>query len=718
MDKQHVHGDLVVALERRGKTREAGDLLEFCCPRHEDTNPSAWLGEHRWGCHACGFEERLGTLCTELGIDPPKYGFTVEDYAQLKGFELSKLCKWGVETGRTMKWPDNDLVAIPYRDANGETIRIKFRKATGTFWDPDHGNGAYLYGLDMLAKTPNDMPVVLVEGESDCHAAWSHQRLAIGVPGANGWKSVWRSLLVNREVYVWQEPGKPAEKFAADICRDLPHAKVIRVNGTKDLADLHRKVGEDFGAELDRLIADAEPPDFTTPIEEDVSVVNIMDAIVGKTIGRLHGAPSNPELEAALTAFAKAAVQLNPLQRKLARVGAIRGLDDMKVKGSAGLVDAALESTRSTADGADGKVGSQILLADVEPAEDPVDGFEMLNAITAKILCYMAMPFDLALTAALWAIFTHLHDTFWISPILAITSPEKRCGKTQLLTLLQGLTTRPLPSANLTPASLFRVVEVFKPTLLIDEADTFIRKDDDGLRGILNSGHLRASAQIVRTVGEDHEPRLFSTWAPKAIACIRQLPDTLEDRSIILRLRRRAPGDTITDFPSDRIHGELEPLRRQIARWALDNKEGLRYPDVPDGLNDRARDNWKPLLAIADLIGQGTGALARKAALTFSGGTSEERPNSELLLGDIRDLFDSKHTDRLKSEDIIEALVVMEEKPWPEWGRTKRPMTKVAMARQLKRFGIKPKMIRIGDKTVRGYDRKWFEDAFARYIPC
>jgi putative DNA primase/helicase len=264
---------------------------------------------------------------------------------------------------------------------------------------------------------------------------------------------------------------------------------------------------------------------------------------------------------------------------------------------------------------------------------------------------------------------------------------------------------------------LFRVVEVFKPTLLIDEADTFIRTNDDGLRGILNSGHLRASAQIVRTVGEEHEPRLFSTWAPKAIACIRHLPDTLEDRSIVLRLRRRAPGDTIADFPSESIHHELEPVRRQIARWAADNKEALGHPDVPNGLNDRARDNWKPLLAIADAIGQVVGDMARKAAMTVSSSEVAEAPASEMLLADIRDLFDSRHTHRLKSEDIIEALVQMEERPWPEWYRGK-PMSKTAMSRQLKRFDIRPKMIRIGGETVRGYDREWFEDAFGRYLPC
>jgi putative DNA primase/helicase len=72
---------------------------------------------------------------------------------------------------------------------------------------------------------------------------------------------------------------------------------------------------------------------------------------------------------------------------------------------------------------------------------------------------------------------------------------------------------------------VFRAVEKWKPTLLIDEADTFLH-DSDELRGVLNSGHNRRSAIIIRTVGEDHEPKQFSTWCPKVISKIGKLPPT------------------------------------------------------------------------------------------------------------------------------------------------------------------------------------------------
>jgi hypothetical protein len=108
------------------------------------------------------------------------------------------------------------------------------------------------------------------------------------------------------------------------------------------------------------------------------------------------------------------------------------------------------------------------------------------------------------------------------SPLLALTSPEKRCGKTTTLSLLTRLVPRPLLSSNISPAALFRIVEKYCPTLLIDEADSFLR-DKEELRGILNSGHTRDAAYVVRTVGDDKEPCRFSTWAPKAVALIGRL---------------------------------------------------------------------------------------------------------------------------------------------------------------------------------------------------
>ena len=302
-----------------------------------------------------------------------------------------------------------------------------------------------------------------------------------------------------------------------------------------------------------------------------------------------------------------------------------------------------------------------------------------------------------------------------ISPILSITSPVLGCGKTTVLALLGALCPRPLSASNITTAASFRSVERWKPTLLVDEADTFLKKSDE-MRGVLNSGHTRFNAYVIRTVGEDHEPRLFGTWAPKAIALIGALPDTLASRAIEIRMRRLARGESVDELRPDRLE-HLEPLRRQAWQWVQDNLHELRPADpvVPLTVLGRAADNWRPLLAIAEAVGGGWPVRARVAAeaLVASG---DDHPKGVQLLADIRDVFSRGGADRLWSEDLVSGLVSMEDQPWPEW-RDAKPITTRQVAILLKPFGVQPRTIRIGDHTAKGYLLASFEDAFARYLP-
>ena len=237
----------------------------------------------------------------------------------------------------------------------------------------------------------------------------------------------------------------------------------------------------------------------------------------------------------------------------------------------------------------------------IEPWPSPVNGSELLDEICGLISRYIVLSLESIAAVAVWIVHTHCFDCFAHSPRLAVTSPEKGCGKTTLLELLYCLVSRPLDTANATVSAIFRIVELVKPTLLIDEADTFLG-DNDELRGILNSGHRRGG-QVTRTVGDDYEPRQFSTWAPTAIAMIGRLPDTLNDRSIIVSLRRRKSSERVDPFRRDRAT-HVTDLARKIARWAQDHQAELAVsdPDTAELVN-RAADNWRPLIAIAETAG-------------------------------------------------------------------------------------------------------------------
>lgn len=423
------------------------------------------------------------------------------------------------------------------------------------------------------------------------------------------------------------------------------------------------------------------------------------------------------DLEDALQHFARVAVGLDGIAREVARETAIQKLKDLGYSSPARLIDAALPSPEKAA--GEGQ-GETLALEDPEPAPGPVDGAVLLDAIAATLRRFVAMADESVSAVALWILHTYALEAFFVSPILAITSPEKRCGKTTLLTVLSALSLKALPSSNCTSSVLFRAVEKFRPTLLIDEADTFLlgKTADPELRGIINSGHTRMTAYVLRSVGDDFEPRRFSTWAPKAVALIGDLRGTMGDRSITIRMRRRGPGEKVERLRADRLRA-LEPIQGQAARWAADHLKELHQadPEVPEEIaSDRAQDNWRPLLAIADEAGGEWPAKARKAATKLCESESAIESYGVLLLHDVRDLFQREGVDRLNSADIVHALVALEERPWSD-SHDGKPLTPPRLARLLRPFEIAPKTIRQADgKTPKGYHLEQFEDAFSRYL--
>jgi putative DNA primase/helicase len=258
-----------------------------------------------------------------------------------------------------------------------------------------------------------------------------------------------------------------------------------------------------------------------------------------------------------------------------------------------------------------------------------------------------------------------------------------------------------------------------RPTLLIDEADSFFKLADD-LRGIINSGHTRTSAFVLRSVGDAFEPKSFSTWGAKILCGIGKLPETIMDRGIILELRRKLRDESVERLrhaPPD-----LFPrFASMLARWSDDHSELVRVarPVLPESLNDREQDSWEPLLAIADTAGGDWPGIARKAASKLCERNAENTVSTGAeLLADIRDVFESKDVDRLSSKDLISALTEDEEKSWCSYNRG-AAMTQRQLARRLGDYEIHPGSVRFPwGGTFKGYMQEWFVDAFARYLEC
>lgn len=365
---------------------------------------------------------------------------------------------------------------------------------------------------------------------------------------------------------------------------------------------------------------------------------------------------------------------------------------------------------------ADDGQGTAVEFPAVEPWPYPVDGPEVLSAVVATFVRYVALPPHAAVVLALWAALTHAFEAFLHSPRLNLCSPEKGCGKTLVLDVLASLVPRSLRTESITPAVLFRLVEQYKPTLLLDEIDTYLH-DNDELRGLLNAGHKRG-AKAYRCEGDQHKVRAFAAFAPAVLAGIGALPGTLHDRSLIVRLVRAKPGEVAARFDSRHTHAETE-LCRKLARWVMDNRSQLERldPSMPEGAFNRLADNWRPLFAVAQVAG---GDWPKRATAAFIAMTADDELDAHgigaSLLADISSAFASANTDRLASAKIVEVLATMDGKPWPEF-KNGKAITTNQVARLLARFNIRTRTVRIGDTTAKGYHATDFEDAFARFLP-
>ena len=386
-------------------------------------------------------------------------------------------------------------------------------------------------------------------------------------------------------------------------------------------------------------------------------------------------------------------------------------------------LDRLVRAFRGDQDKTSASGGATLEFPEIEPWPEAVDGAVLLNDLAASVKRFMSLSDHAAAAIALWVmnsyiVVNHGH----IAPIMAVTSPEKRCGKSTLLNWLYLLADRPLLAANITAAAVFRTVDAYHPTLIIDEGDSFLGESGDELRGILNSGHSRHTAFVIRVCGEEMEPRRFSTWGCKAIALIGKLEgrfSTLADRSIEIQLRRKMPGERLMKLRHAGI-AHFEELARRCARFASDHgaRIGSARPDIPDVLNDRAQDNWESLLAIADLAGGTWPRLARTVALALSGGadTSGGDGIGVQLLSDLRRHFEAGNATSYPTTTLLQFLNEIDDAPWPAFAKGK-PMTARHLSRLLHPYGILPKNIRVGNTVPKGYDVADFADAFSRYLP-
>ncbi|MFI6696683.1 DUF3631 domain-containing protein [Streptomyces sp. NPDC050433] len=359
----------------------------------------------------------------------------------------------------------------------------------------------------------------------------------------------------------------------------------------------------------------------------------------------------------------------------------------------------------------------------------PIDGAALLDQVERFHRRFNVFPREAAYVAVtLWDAHAHLIDAFDGTARIAFLSPEPGSGKSRALEIIETLTPRAATTVNASANALFRLVEAPEgtPTLLFDEIDTVFGPKaggDELVRGFLNSGYRRGGKSL-RCVGDGSSQNAawFSSFCAVGMAGLGSLPDTILTRSVIIRMRKRAPNETCEPYRRRTHEKQGNALRDQLAKWADTVREQVAdaWPEMPEGVTDRPADVWEPLLAVADAAGGDWPKRARAACHELVNAANE---NDEASLG-IRLLTDLRDTvfcgaDRMPTAVILECLLGMDDGPWADLDG--KPLTSRALSRMLGAYvtaenkPVKPRSIRTASGVPKGYYADDLADAWMRY---
>ncbi|WP_226353033.1 DUF3631 domain-containing protein [Pseudonocardia sp. ICBG601] len=348
------------------------------------------------------------------------------------------------------------------------------------------------------------------------------------------------------------------------------------------------------------------------------------------------------------------------------------------------------------------------------------DGAAILDDLEAALRRYVALPSDAAVVGVvLWIAATHAQPAWAHAPRLVVRAPEKRCGKSRLLDVVEGACHQPFITVNATPAAVYRSITADPPTMLVDEADTIFGPAATGhedLRGLLNAGHQR-NRPAKRYDLAKNRVESISTFAMAALAGIGRMPDTIEDRAIVVHMRRRAPGEQVAPYRHRRDRPRLQKLAERLHCWLRDDLSVLEAAEPAMPVEDRAADTWEPLIAIADHAGGHWPDRARQAILDLQAeDTGDDRSERIRLLADCHTAFGDEQA--LPTMRLLQQLRADPEAPWADYGPRGEGLTAKKLGELLKEYGIQSEKIGFpGLGQTKGYRRAPFADAWRRYTP-
>ena len=350
-----------------------------------------------------------------------------------------------------------------------------------------------------------------------------------------------------------------------------------------------------------------------------------------------------------------------------------------------------------------------------------------LNSVLHFIKRFVVLPNEEDyFVLVLWVAHTFFFDVLTTTPRLSLLSPEYGCGKSRTLEILEKLCFRGEKLDYCTRSYLMRTVEIVieetgkSPTLLVDEIDSVFKNKSDesaeALRAFLNTGYRKSGSYgITEGEGKNRKPKKFPTFAPMAIAGKGEVvPESVKTRAIEIRLQKRLQSQKIEDFLTSAVSLQCEELQEWLNQWADLHSTDLETENVlVESVNDREREMWLPLYAVAKLAGnEWEERFYQALSLHQKVKKTSDIPRERELLEDCLKVFADR--DSLKSELLIQGLKELPESDYSSMNYG-RGITSKYLAKMVRPYEIQPTQIRFGESTFKGYYKSEFLKAFGHY---
>jgi 5S rRNA maturation endonuclease (ribonuclease M5) len=522
-------------------TKKEGKNWIALCPFHPDQNrPNLYIDEEKgtYHCFACN-----------------KKGFLYNPNYRKSGDRYNK----------------NIVATYDYKDEQGNLLYqvVRFNPKGFSQRRPDGNNdwiwnlndiNPVLYRLPELIQSTN--PVLIVEGEKDVENLMKWGLTATTSPmGTGKWKASYNKYLKDKEVILMPDHDQPGYQHCQQIGQSLQgiagKIKWLELPDLEEKEDISDWIEKDGTKEkLLQLIKQA--PDFTL-----------------KKCDKGTGKPINPKLKDRIKTIIP---NLIHLVRDQGRTKYLLCKNNQFV-----IEDYFIEEDKRYSPKQNLPI--KMLNPSILKRSFNLDTAQLVTEIDDFIKSYLEMPLDSDyLVLALWVFHTYLIEKFNTTPILYFYG-VKETGKSRAGEVLSELAFRTQRLTSLTEATLFRSVELFKPTLIIDEIRLWGRGGNQGLADLMKTTYkrgLKVSRVNMNKNGEDQIEH-FDTFTPLVICTTESIPDIIESRCIPFTMQKNSNPqieemideewandlrERLTIFRANHFNKEL-PKAQYIARGRL-----------------------------------------------------------------------------------------------------------------------------------------------------